>query len=33
MAELTQTRYRQMEESQRLDAVIRQNMDVLGYGQ
>jgi type I restriction enzyme M protein len=32
MAELTQTLYRQMEESQRLDAVIRENMEGLGYG-
>jgi type I restriction enzyme M protein len=33
MTELTQTLYRQMEESERLDAVIRQNLEVLGYGE
>ena len=32
MAELTQTLYRQMEESKKLDAVIRENLEVLGYG-
>jgi type I restriction enzyme M protein len=33
MAELTQTLYRQMGESERLDAVIRKNMETLGYGE
>lgn len=33
MAELTQTLYRQMDESERLDAVIRENLEVLGYGE
>ncbi|MDQ2077789.1 class I SAM-dependent DNA methyltransferase [Marinimicrobium sp. ABcell2] len=32
MAELTKTLYQQMEESQKLDAVIRENLEVLGYG-
>ncbi|MCG7929953.1 MAG: type I restriction-modification system subunit M [Candidatus Thiodiazotropha lotti] len=32
MAELTQTLYRQMEESEKLDAVIRENLAGLGYG-
>jgi len=32
MGELTQTLYRQMEESEKLDAVIRKNLEVLGYG-
>jgi len=32
MAELTQTLYRQMAESEKLDAVIRENLEVLGYG-
>ena len=32
MAELTQTLYRQMDESEKLDAVIRENLEVLGYG-
>ena len=32
MAELTQTLYRQMAESEKLNAVIRQNLEVLGYG-
>jgi type I restriction-modification system DNA methylase subunit len=32
MAELTQTLYRQMEESEKLDAVIRGNLEGLGYG-
>ena len=32
MAELTQTLYRQMEESARLDAVIKENLAGLGYG-
>ncbi|GAB6191291.1 type I restriction-modification system subunit M [Desulfocastanea catecholica] len=31
MTELTQTLYRQMEESERLDSVIRQNLEALGY--
>ena len=33
MAELSQSLYRQMEESGRLDAVIRQNLEALGYGE
>ncbi|MBA1445606.1 MAG: type I restriction-modification system subunit M [Chromatiales bacterium] len=32
MAGLTQTLYRQMEESEKLDVVIRKNLEVLGYG-
>ncbi len=32
MADLTQTLYRQMEESEKLDAVIRENLEALGYG-
>jgi type I restriction enzyme M protein len=32
MADLSQTLYRQMEESEKLDAVIRENLEVLGYG-
>jgi type I restriction enzyme M protein len=32
MAELTQTLYRQMEEAEKLDAVIRENLETLGYG-
>jgi len=32
MAELTQTLYRQMAESEKLDAVIRENLEALGYG-
>ncbi|WP_169392004.1 MULTISPECIES: class I SAM-dependent DNA methyltransferase [Psychrobacter] len=33
MAELTQTLYAQMQESARLDAVIRENLEGLGYGE
>nr|WP_320118474.1 class I SAM-dependent DNA methyltransferase [uncultured Marinifilum sp.] len=33
MTELTQTLYQQMKESEKLDAVIRKNMEVLGYGE
>jgi len=33
MTDLTQTLYQQMEESEKLDAVIRKNLEVLGYGQ
>lgn len=33
MADLTQTLYRQMAESEKLDAVIRQNLEALGYGE
>jgi len=33
MAELTQTLYRQMDESQKLDAVIKENLAGMGYGQ
>ena len=32
MTELTQALYRQMEELEKLDAVIRKNLEVLGYG-
>jgi len=32
MAEFSQTLYRQMAESEKLDAVIRKNLEVLGYG-
>ncbi|TNF09209.1 MAG: DNA methyltransferase, partial [Gammaproteobacteria bacterium] len=32
MTELTQTLYQQMEESEKLDAVIRENLEKLGYG-
>ncbi|MFO7606286.1 MAG: N-6 DNA methylase [Desulfurivibrionaceae bacterium] len=32
MAELSQTLYRQMGESEKLDAVIRENLEALGYG-
>ena len=32
MADLTQALYRQMEESEKLDEVIRKNLKVLGYG-
>lgn len=33
MAELSQTLYGQMKESEKLDAVIRRNLEVLGYGE
>nr|MBF0682421.1 N-6 DNA methylase [Pseudomonas sp.] len=33
MAELSQTLYRQMKESAKLDAVIRRNLEGLGYGE
>jgi Type I restriction-modification system methyltransferase subunit len=33
MTELTQTLYQQMKESEKLDDVIRKNMEVLGYGE
>ena len=33
MTELTQTLYQQMDESEKLDAVIRKNLEVLGYGE
>jgi type I restriction enzyme M protein len=33
MTELSQTLYGQMEESEKLDAVIRKNLEVLGYGE
>ncbi len=33
MAEMSQTLYAQMAESAKLDAVIRQNLEVLGYGE
>jgi type I restriction enzyme M protein len=33
MSEMTQTLYQQMEESAKLDKVIRKNLEVLGYGQ
>lgn len=32
IAELTETLYRQMKESQKLDAVIRKNLAALGFG-
>ncbi len=32
MTELSQTLYSQMKESEKLDAVIRKNLQVLGYG-
>lgn len=32
MTEMSQTLYAQMEESAKLDAVIRKNLEVLGYG-
>lgn len=32
MADLTQTLYKQMKESERLDEVIRKNLEALGYG-
>ena len=32
MGDLTQTLYRQMDESEKLDAVIRKNLEALGYG-
>lgn len=32
MLELTQTLFRQMEEAEKLDAVIRENLEALGYG-
>ncbi len=32
MADLTQALYRQMEESENLDVLIRENLEVLGYG-
>ncbi|MCL4110463.1 UNVERIFIED_CONTAM: hypothetical protein GTU68_022345 [Idotea baltica] len=33
MAELSQTLYSQMKDSEKLDAVIRKNLEVLGYGE
>ncbi|WP_372863576.1 type I restriction-modification system subunit M [Psychrobacter sp.] len=33
MLELSQTLYQQMQESEKLDATIRQNLEVLGYGE
>lgn len=33
MTELTKTLYQQMKESEKLDTVIRKNMEVLGYGE
>jgi len=33
MTDLTQTLYRQMAESEKLDAVIRKNLEGLGYGE
>ena len=32
MIEMSQTLYAQMEESAKLDSVIRENLEVLGYG-
>jgi len=33
MLELSQTLYTQMQASEKLDATIRKNLEVLGYGQ
>ncbi len=33
MTELSKTLYKQMKESEKLDAVIRKNLEVLGYGE
>ena len=33
MTELSQTLYQQMQEAEKLDAVIRQNLEVLGYAE
>jgi len=33
MAELTATLYRQFEEAETLEAAIRRNLEVLGYGE
>jgi type I restriction enzyme M protein len=33
MRELSQTLYAQMQKSEKLDAVIRANLEVLGYGE
>jgi len=33
MRDLSQTLYGQMQESEKLDAVIRKNLEVLGYGE
>jgi type I restriction enzyme M protein len=33
MRELSQTLYRQMKEAEALDKTIRQNLEVLGYGE
>jgi type I restriction enzyme M protein len=33
MAELSQTLYGQMNEAEKLDGVIRKNLEVLGYGE
>jgi len=33
MSELTRTLYSQMQEGEKLDAVIRKNLEVLGYGE
>lgn len=32
MTEMSQTLYAQMEESEKLDKVIRKNLEALGYG-
>ena len=32
MQELSQTLYQQMQDAEKLDAVIRRNLEVLGYG-
>ncbi len=33
MRELSQTRYQKMQQADELDAVIRKNLEVLGYGE
>ena len=33
MSELSKTLYEQMKESEKLDCVIRKNLEVLGYGE
>ncbi|MEZ5450927.1 MAG: hypothetical protein R3E89_18825 [Thiolinea sp.] len=33
MAKLSSTLYRQMQEAERLDAVIRKNLELFGYGE
>ena len=33
MGDLSKTFYKQMKESEKLDAIIRKNLEVLGYGE